>query len=174
MSEALKLKTRIRVDVYRNDLLPAGFEEWPEWLRAKWYAENAGDAVFEEKGNVALIEGANAIWGLVCAKAGTAFSNASARCGVGDGDTVASADQTDLQGTNTKFKAMLPTYPVYGTLGQAVFKSEFTSGEANFHWREYTLDNGGSALQNLNRRVADHGVKASGETRTLTITITIS
>jgi hypothetical protein len=127
--------------------------------------------VFEEEGNVALLEGLDAMWTLVCGGGGTAYTNGNARCGVGDGDVAASADQTGLQGTNTKFKAMLATYPQFGTLGQAVFKSEFLSAEGNFAWREYTVDNG---TINLNRRVADHGVKAAGETRTLTITITIS
>jgi hypothetical protein len=174
MKESMNMTTLIRVDVYRNEFLPGGFEQWPEWLRAKWYAENPGHVVFEEVGNVALLEGLNAMWTLVCGGGGTAFNAANARCGVGDGDTAASADQTALQGTNTAFKAMLATYPQFGTLGQAVFKSEFLSAEANWHWREYTVDNGAAGAKNLNRRVADHGVKASGETRTLTITITIS
>jgi len=174
MSEALKLKTQIKVDVYRNALLPDGFEQWPQWLRVKWYAENPGHVVFEEEGNVALLEGLDAMWTLVCGGGGTAYTNGNARCGVGDGDVAATADQVGLQGANTEFKAMLATYPQFGTLGQAVFKSEFLSAEGNFHWREMTVDNGAAASKNLNRRVVDHGVKSAGETRTLTITITIS
>ena len=174
MTERLTLRTKFRVDVYKSELLPEGFDRWPAAERARWYEGNPGHTIIEEDGNLALLEGMNALWTLACGGGGTVYSNANARCGVGDGDTAPSADQTGLQGANTAFKGMLATYPQYGSDGQAVFKSEFLSAEGNFAWKEYTVDNGAATNKNLNRRVVDHGTKASGEVRTLTVTTTIS
>lgn len=174
MKEKIRMKAHFRTDIYLVERLPAGFEGWPAEERAKWYAEHPGDEVKEAQDNIALTEGVDEMWKLVCGGTATAYSNANARCGVGDGDAAASADQTGLQGSNTEFKGMLDGYPTYGSEAKAEFKSEFLSAEGNFHWREYTVDNGSVAGKNLNRRVVDHGVKSSGQVRTLAVTLTIT
>lgn len=125
-------------------------------------------------GNVMLNEGINEIWALVSGGSATAYNNANSRCGVGDSSTAESAAHTDLQAsTNKLYVGQNATYPQIGSQ-QIVFKCDFTSGQANFAWNEFTVDNGASALKNLNRKVSAQGTKSSGQTWTLTLTITLS
>ena len=128
----------------------------------------------ELAGNVMLNEGINEIWALVNGSGGTAYNNANSRCGVGDSTTAESAAHTDLQAsTNKLYVAQNSGFPTIGSQ-QIVFKCDFTSGQANFAWNEFTVDNGASALKNLNRKVSSQGTKSSGQTWTLTLTITLS
>lgn len=125
-------------------------------------------------GNVMLNEGINEIWALVSGGSATVYNNANSRCGVGDSSTAESAAHTDLQAsTNKLYVAQNATYPQIGSQ-QIIFKCDFTSGQANFAWNEFTVDNGASALKNLNRKVSAQGTKSSGQTWTLTLTITLS
>lgn len=125
-------------------------------------------------GNVMLNEGINEMWALVSGGAGTAYNNANSRCGVGDSATAESAAHTDLQAaTNKLYVAQNATYPQIGSQ-QIIFKCDFTSGQANFAWNEFTVDNGAAAAKNLNRKVSAQGTKSSGQTWTLTLTITLS
>lgn len=126
-------------------------------------------------GNMLLNEGINAIWTLVAGGSETAFNNANARLGVGDSSTAEAATQTDLQAaTNKLYKAMDATYPTYGTNQKITFRSTFGSGDANFPWNEFTVDNGAAAAKNLNRKVSAQGTKTLGQTWQLTLDITLS
>lgn len=125
-------------------------------------------------GNLLLNEGIQELWDLAIAAGGTtAYNNANADIGVGDSATAAAATQTDLQAsTNKLFKAMVASYP-QRTNQTVDFRSDFTSGEANYAWQEWSVRNGSSRNKNLNRKVESLGTKATG-TWTLTASLTIS
>lgn len=105
----------------------------------------------------------------------TAFSNANARLGVGDSATAWGTGQTDLQaGANKLRKAMNATYPLGTGTKTITFRSDFTTGEANWVWNEWAIFNAASgATSMLNRKVENLGTKASG-TWTLTVTFTLT
>jgi hypothetical protein len=132
-------------------------------------------------GNLLLNAGIQRLEDLLIGAGGQAFNNANSRLGVGNSATAEAATQTDLQaaagGANRQFKLMNATFPSRAT--QVVtFQSDFTSGEANFVWNEWGVDNGTTNTTTvvapmLNRKVASLGTKATG-TWTLTGTLTIS
>lgn len=134
----------------------------------------AAEDVREIVGNLLLNEGIQELWDLAIAAGGTtAYNNANAEIGVGDSSTAAVATQTDLQAASNKlFKAMVATYP-QRTNQTVDFRSDFTSGEANFAWAEWGIRNGNTRNKNLNRKVESLGTKATG-TWTLTASVTLS
>jgi len=124
--------------------------------------------------NLFLNSGINEIWKLVCGNGGSAFTNALATIGVGDSTTAESATQTDLQAvTNKTYKAMDTSYPTSGTDQKATFKATFGSADANYSWQEFVIKNSSSSIC-LNRKVSDQGTKASGQTWTLTVELSLS
>ena len=153
----------------------------PVWTVTKF--EN--DGAFERgehyeksiiEGNLLLNEGITEFLSLLTGGAATAFSNASAKLGVGDSTTAAVATQTALQAaTNKLYKAMEAGYPA--VTGQSVnFRSVFGSAEANFAWEEFSVMNGAdeTTAKNLNRKVSAQGTKASGQTWQLDLTVSFS
>lgn len=132
-------------------------------------------AVSEFNGNLLLNEGIAVLLDLACGLASpTAFNNASARIGVGDSSTAASASQTDLQAaTNKTYKAMESSYPSRSSQ-TVTFRSVFGTSDANYSWQEFTVDNGSGEAKTLNRKVSDQGTKASGQTWTVDVAITVS
>jgi hypothetical protein len=139
----------------------------------------------EIKGNLLLNEGIQRLEDLTMIAtvtnnqtAGNPWANANAQLGVGDSSTAEAATQTELQAaTNRFYKAMNATYPSRSS--QTVsFQSDFTTGEANYAWNEWTVATGSSGSPpsgtiNLNRKVASLGTKASG-TWTLTAQVAFS
>ena len=128
-------------------------------------------------GNLLLNEGINELWTILCSTAsGTKFSNANAYLGVGDSSTAESASQTGLQAaTNKLYVAMDTSYPTFGTLQKATWKSTFTETQANFAWNEFTVANGSSdSAVNLNRKVSAQSTKVSGQVWELSLVITLS
>jgi len=127
-------------------------------------------------GNLLLNEGIGELLDLACGLGSpTAFSNANAYIGVGDSTTAESAAHTGLQAASNKtYKAMAATYPQRS--GQAVtFRAVFGGTDANYAWQEFSVANGNSdAAKNLNRKVSAQGTKASGQTWTVDMTITLS
>jgi hypothetical protein len=132
-----------------------------------------GEERFE--GNIALNEGLQALINMLAGLATvTAWNNANARLGVGDSNAAEDASQTGLQGTNKTFKAMDTGYPTR-TPQTCEWRATFGASDANYHWYEFTVVNATDDTgQNLNRKVADKGTKASGETWTLSLQITFS
>ncbi len=128
------------------------------------------DAVEEFEGNLLLLEGVAEMWDLIIGATADAFSNANARLGVGNSGTAAADTDTDLLGASTLYKAMNATYPKR-VASVMDFQADFTTGEANFAWLEWSVDNGNS--QNMNRKVVNLGTKVSG-LWTLTVSITLS
>jgi hypothetical protein len=132
-----------------------------------------GEERFE--GNIALNEGLQALIDLLAGlNTVTKWDNANARLGVGDSNAAESATQTGLQGTNKTFKAMDTGYPTR-TNQTCEWRATFGSTDANYSWQEFTVVNATDDTgKNLNRKVADKGTKASGETWTLDLQITFS
>lgn len=128
------------------------------------------------EGNILLAEGIGELWDLVLGLGSpVTFNNANAYIGVGDSTTAESAAQTDLQAASNKtYKAMAATYPQRsGTT--ATFQSVFGSADANYAWQEFTVSNTSSGTgKNLNRKVSAQGTKASGQTWTVQLQITLS
>lgn len=176
---------RWRLEKYEEDIAPYERRARRWWVRllarlrliehpiAAFYRLFRPTEVLEWEGNLLLNEGINEAWALVCATGGTAYSNANARIGVGDGTTAAAATDTDLVGINKTFKGMEVGFPTVGSQ-KATFKSSFAGAEANHGWQEFMVDNGSVALKSLNRKVQNLGTKASGATWNLTVEITLS
>lgn len=123
--------------------------------------------------NLLLNEGITRLLNLLTGTTTNPYNNANARIGVGNSTTAAAATQTALQGGSTLFKAMDATYPQVS--GQTVtFRATFGGTDANFAWEEFSIDNGSTPNENLNRKVQALGTKSSGSTWVLTVTITIS
>ena len=140
------------------------------------YARGEAFEVSRIDGNLLLNEGIAALLDLGCGLGSpTAFSNANAYIGVGDSNTAEAAGQTGLQAsTNKAYKAMESGYPQRSSQ-TVTWRGVFGSSDANFVWAEFTVANGNSdAAANLNRKVSAQGTKASGQTWTVDLAITLS
>lgn len=125
--------------------------------------------------NIFVNVGLAAVWNLVTAQGGTAFSNANARLGVGDSNAAPAVAQTDLQAASNKLrKAMNATYPVAPVNGLEQWQSDFTGAEANFSWQEFAIFDAGAAGTMMNRSISNQGTKTSGQTWRLTYSFTLS
>ncbi len=153
----------------------------PVWTIRKYaddqaFARDEAYEICRIEGNLLLNEGIGAMWDLICGLGSpTAFSNANARIGVGDSNTAAAAAQTGLQAaTNKLYKAMETGYPQRSNQ-TVTFRSVFGGSEANFAWNEFTVANGSSdSSVNMNRLVSAQGTKASGQTWTVDLSVTLS
>jgi len=127
------------------------------------------------KHNCLLNEGITEALKLIAGLTADAYSNANAYIGVGDSSTAAAAAQTGLQAeTNKLYKGMETSYPDV-TDQTITFRSVFGSSDANYDWNEFTVINAATdAGDNLNRKVSDQGTKASGQTWTVDVAITLS
>lgn len=159
--EGVQYKTRWMIRRYAND---------EAYSKDKAYSESVVE------GNLLLNEGIGELWDLTCGLgAPTAFDNSNAQIGVGSSNTAESAAHTGLQAATDKlYKAMESGYPQRS--GQTVtWRAVFGSGDANFAWNEFSVANGSSdSAKNLNRKVSAQGTKASGQTWTLDLAITLS
>ena len=132
--------------------------------------------ISEFEGNLLLNEGiAELLDLLIGAGTPTNFGNANAYLGVGDSSTAEGATQTALQATTNKlYKAMESGYPSR-TNQTVTWRSIFGSTDANYAWNEFTVANANSdSGDNLNRKVSAQGTKASGQTWTLDLSLTLS
>jgi hypothetical protein len=148
-----------------------------------------GDPEVVEKisGNLLLNEGIQLLWDVAIAAlnnqtSGNRWNNADSFIGVGDSSTAEAATQTELQAaTNRFYKGMNVTYPLRAAQ-TVTWQSDFTSGEANYAWNEWSIASGATTAsgsgfttgtKNLNRKVASLGTKATG-TWTLSGAVTLS
>jgi len=154
--------------VYKTQWVINKFQDDAAFVAGKAYATEVID------GNMLLNEGIGALLLLLTGGTETAFNNANARLGVGDSATAEAATQTDLvAATNKTYKAMAATYPLIAAQ-TVTFRAVFASADANYAWQEFVIDNGGTALKTLNRKVSAQGTKASGQTWTLDVAVTFS
>ena len=129
--------------------------------------------VVDIDGNLLVNAGIAVMLDLLIGAAGTVFSNANARLGVGDSSTAAAASQTDLQAAVNKLrKAMDATFPSRAAQ-TLTFQATFGPAEANFTWNEWATFNAAAAGTMLNRKVEALGAKTTG-TWVLQITVTIA
>lgn len=169
--DAVRWRCHVRVDKFHGE------------------STNPGDLfdTTEVDGNLLMYGGASCMWeALIGNGTGTAaqtltfFNNANAYLGVGDSNTAEAATQTDLQAASNKLrKAMDATYPTHTdatTSGAAsiVFRSTFSTSDANWVWNEFGLFNGSTGGRMLNRKVTSLGTKTSAATWQLTVTLTLS
>lgn len=153
-----------------------------EWRLEKFRAgESTPYEVVEDEGNLLMYGGASALWDLLIGAGNvTAFNNANAYIGVGDSTTAAAATQTDLQAASNKTrKGMDASYPSHtdGTSsGSAsiVYKSTFTTSDANFAWEEWGIFNASTSGRMLNRKVTSLGTKTSSDEWAFTVTLSIA
>lgn len=145
------------------------FRHYEDYLRGERPYEISK---FED--NLLLNEGITRLQNLLIGGGGTAYGNANAWLGVGNSSGSVTAVQTGLSGAAVAYSAMEGGYPSISNQ-TTTWRSVFDGGEANFSWQEFTVANGsGNAEENLNRRVSDQGIKASGTTWTLDLAITWS
>ena len=177
-SDKIGWKTSWRIDKFRD---PTGQiqQALQSGLSAKQATLNYSQAfICTEKfeANLALNEGLQELIDIICGLGTpTKWDAANARLGVGDSNTAEAATQTGLQAaTNKVFKAMDASYPVR-TNQTVEWRATFGSSEANFAWEEYTIVNAATDEgKNLNRKTASKGTKSSGETWTLSLSITFT
>jgi len=148
--------------------------------RSKWFIQkyDKNMRLYDSEkidGNLLLNEGIAELLTLLIGGGATAFNNANAHIGIGDGTTAASAAQTGLVGANKKYKPMDATFPKVENQ-KVIFRSTFGPDDANHAWREFTVANGSSdSAKNLNRRVeAGQRSKANPDTWVIQLEITIS
>lgn len=144
------------------------------------------DEVTEWEGNLLCNGGIQRMLDLLIGAGGQAMTNTWARLGVGNGAGTAAAGDTDLSasaGTSNRFfGAMLATFPSRSAQTLS-FKSDYATGDANFAWNEWGVDNGGAGASTqgatvgaplLNHKTsAALGTKASG-VWTLTATVAVT
>lgn len=120
--------------------------------------------------------GRNHLAETIIGNAVTAFNNANAQIGVGDGTTAFTAGQTDLVGTNKVRKAMDATYPTLTSGNVLTFRSTFGTADANFAWNEWGVFNAATAGTMLNRLVpaTSLGTKPNTQTWQFTVTLTVN
>lgn len=151
----------------------------PRWTITKYaddaaYAAGTPYAIVSFEGNLLLDAGITVLLQLLGATGGTAYSNANAQLGVGDGTTAAAATQTALQGASTDYQAVDSSYPTVSAQ-TITWQATFGGTAANFAWQEFAALNGASGTGTLlNRLVSNQGTKASGQTWTLQLAVTIS
>lgn len=102
---------------------------------------------------------------------GTPFSLANAYIGVGNSTAATTAGMTDLQGAS-KFRKAVDSISVSGSTITAVVT--LAAAEANFSIQEIALFNAASGGVMLDRKVEDHGTKASGDTMVITLSIPLT
>ena len=147
----------------------------PKWTIEKYDKNMKLYETEEIEGNLLLNEGITSLLTLLIGGSETAFNNANAHIGVGDGTTAANATQTGLVGTNKTYMPMDSTYPKVE--GQTVtFRATFGPDDGNHAWREFTVTNGNSdSAKNLNRKVESAlRTKANPDTWVIQLQITIS
>lgn len=161
VSDKVLYKTRWTIRRFANDVAYADGRSYSE-------------SVIE--GNLLLNEGIAELWDLACGLGTpTAFDDTNSYIGVGDSSTAESAAHTALQAASNKlYKGMESGYPQRS--GQTVtWRAVFGSSEGNYAWNEFTVANGNSdSAKNLNRKVSTQGTKASGQTWTIDLAITLS
>jgi len=131
------------------------------------------------KGNVLLNSGIQLMLDLMTGSnvdSASYFNQANTYIGVGTSTLAAASTHAGLQCTTASkvFVQASAGYPSR-TSETIWYRALFGSNDANNSWAEFTICNGLSdaAGCNLNRAVSDQGVKASGQTWTIDVKITL-
>jgi len=116
-------------------------------------------------------DGAEAIAELLI-DTGTAYTNANAHIGVGNGTITFDKTHSDLQGASNERGGMDSGYPQID-VAKLTFRSTFGENSANFDWEEWAVFNDVTAGTMLNRVVEDNGTKVEGHVWEFTVEITV-
>jgi hypothetical protein len=157
MASKLHATTTIKVIKYKSE---------EDYKKGKPYA------VVEKKGNVLLTSGMTAIWNLVTGNSSSHYDNTNSYIGVGDSDTAANENQTDLLGSNKTYKQCYTGFPAVGGKALLCF-AIFGASDANYTWNEFVVKNNATGIC-LNRAVQSFGTKTSGEVWPIQIQIQLS
>jgi hypothetical protein len=177
-----------------------GVQKWDEdavaYLTAKLGRTPAGAdfeaariAPYEEvvvERNLLTTAGLTRITSLITGAGGVAFTNTTARIGVGNGAGTAAVGDTALSAAagsaNQWWQIMDATYPTTAA-GVITAKSTFASADGNFAWNEFAIDINtatvassavtGGIMLNHKTSIAQ-GTKTSGQSWTASATITLS
>ena len=180
--EPITWRARFRVEKYEADVDSyVALHGKDEGLK-RFLAEQKPLEVDEREGNLLMTAGAQALWTSLTGGTVSAFSNANATIGVGDSTTASAATQTNLLATTNAFRQGMATgYPAV-TGNQVQFQSIFGGSSANFTWAEWGVFNSagtgspptGGTMLNRAVPTGGLGVKASGATWTLTVSLSLS
>ena len=137
-------------------------------------------ATTEHLGNAVLQAGwARVLANLTSVPASTAIFDAThTRIGVGDGSTAVNAvSNTDLSGSSKWFQLVSGAPTIGGTIPKTcAWSATFGTSDGNFTWSEFGIDNGTASGNTvsaplLNRALSAQGAKVSGQTWTVTATL---
>ena len=128
--------------------------------------------VIKKEGNLMLVTGMSAIWNLVTGGSSFHYDNTNTYIGVGDSNTAADENQTDLLGSNKTYKQCYTGFP-YATGKSLIIFAVFEGSEANHAWNEIVAKNNATGVC-LNRAVQSFGTKTSGEIWPMQIEIKLS
>lgn len=125
--------------------------------------------------------------GIAGTSIGTKFSGSAGRIGVGTSSTAATAADVQLGGdtggsSTTSYYQLVSGAPVITTSvapATLVFTATFGSGNANYAWNEFGIDNGTASSVTttstgyvfINHGISAQGTKASGQTWNITATL---
>lgn len=166
--------------------------EHPNW-RINWHVEKFADdasyaanrpyEVNDVPGNLLTTAGLGRIATLVNAGTGNLIATTTARVGVGNGAGTAAIGDTDLSASAGSTNRYFMTCTVSIPSNVWTFTAAFGSADGNFAWNEWGIDIGTATVTagtTVNAVLLNHktsiaqGTKASGQTWTVTATITIS
>jgi hypothetical protein len=133
-----------------------------------------------EKDNANLLT--NGGWNLlmknVAGSAGTLFSGSVGRIGSGDSSTTPAYTDTALNAATNKVYNPISATPTVGSTQAAglVFAATFATGDANWSWQEFGVDQGTSQTTSVvavffSHGLATPGTKTSSQTWNVTVTI---
>ena len=143
--------------------------------------------VVETPRNVLCTAGITRMLNLLIGAGGQAYTNAYARIGVGNTGNSAgteTAADTDMAGASKYYQTADSTYPSVATNVLTV-KATFPTGQGNFAWNEWGIDQGGAGSNTssatvsaplLNHKIVSGGLgtKTSSSSWAFTVTITLS
>jgi len=144
-----------------------------------FYAPLVGRGRTSWKGNVLLNSGIQLVLDLITGlqlDSASLYNNANTYIGIGTSVAAAASTQSGLlcSAAGKWWDAMEAGYPSR-TSETIWFRAIVGSDDGNYSWEEFTIVNAASdeVGANLNRAVSDQGVKASGQTWTIDVKITL-
>jgi hypothetical protein len=139
--------------------------------------------VSEAARNLLTTAGIGRIATLLNAGTGNLIASTTARVGVGNGAGTAAIGDTDLSASAGSANRWFQTCTVTTPSNVLTFAATFASADGNFAWNEWGIDIGTATVTSgntVNAVLLNHktsfaqGTKASGQTWTMTATITFS
>lgn len=138
------------------------------------------DEVVDAGENLFLTAGIVRLWANFTAVPGATavFDATHSRVGVGDGVTAVTAADTDFTGSTNKYWQISDGAPVLAT-NTAKFTATFPTGQGNFAWNKWGVDNGTSSGATVTAPLFDAaavalGTKTSAAAWAFSVTLSIS